>query len=44
MHRVLARRPGLSRLVAHQEPDFTAEVYRRGGGPPFSVARAEGLV
>ncbi len=44
VHRVLARRPGLSRLVAHHEPDFTAEVYRRGGGPPFSVARAEGLV
>ena len=44
VHRVLACRWGLSRLVAHYEPDFSAEVYRRGGGPPFSVARAEGLV
>jgi len=44
VHQALGRRAGLSRLVAHREPDFLAEVYRRGGGPPFSVARAEGLV
>jgi SAM-dependent methyltransferase len=44
VHAALAARPGLSRLVAHHEPDFLAEVYRRGAGPPYSVARAEGLV
>jgi SAM-dependent methyltransferase len=44
VHRVLAARPGLARLVSHQEEDFLAEVYRRADGPPASVARAAGLV
>jgi len=44
VHRVLAARPGLARLVSHQEEDFVAEVYRRSDGRPVSVARAAGLV
>jgi len=44
VHRVLAARPGLARLVSHQEEDFLAEVYRRAEGRPVSVARAAGLV
>jgi SAM-dependent methyltransferase len=44
VHAALRARPGLQCLVAHSEPDFRAEVYRRGSGPPFSVARAGGLV
>ena len=44
VHRVLAARPGLARLVSHQEEDFLAEVYRRADGRPVSVARAAGLV
>jgi SAM-dependent methyltransferase len=44
VHQVLARRTGLARLVDHREPDFIAEVYQRGSGPPVSVAQAEGLV
>ncbi len=43
-HQVLAARPGLARLVSHQEEDFLAEVYRRAEGRPVSVARAAGLV
>jgi SAM-dependent methyltransferase len=42
VHQVLARRPGLARLVEHREPDFIAEVYQCGGAR--SVAQAEGLV
>ena len=44
VHRVLAARPGLTRLVSHQEEDFLAEVYRRSDGRAVSVARATGLV
>ncbi len=44
VHRVLAARPGLARLVRHQEPDFLAEVYIRTDGAPASVAQATGLV
>jgi hypothetical protein len=44
VHRLLAARSGLARLVSHQEEDFLAEVYRRADGPPASVARATGLV
>ena len=44
VHRALAARAGLARLVSHQEEDFLAEVYRRADGPPASVARATGLV
>jgi SAM-dependent methyltransferase len=44
VHRVLAARPGLARLVSHQEEDFLAEVYRRAEGRAVSVARAAGLV
>jgi SAM-dependent methyltransferase len=44
VHRVLAARPGLARLVRHQEPDFLAEVYIRTDGAPVSVAQATGLV
>lgn len=44
VHRALAARPGLARLVSHQEEDFLAEVYRRTDGQPVSVARATGLV
>jgi SAM-dependent methyltransferase len=43
-HRALAARPGLARLVSHQEEDFLAEVYCRTDGRPVSVARATGLV
>jgi hypothetical protein len=44
VHRVLAARPGLAKLVSHQEPDFLAEIYTRTDGEPVSVARATGLV
>ena len=44
VHRALAARAGLARLVSHQEEDFLAEVYRRADGRPASVARAAGLV
>jgi SAM-dependent methyltransferase len=44
VHRVLAARSGLARLVSHQEPDFLAEVYIRTEGTPVSVAQATGLV
>lgn len=44
VHRALAARPGLARLVSHQEEDFLAEVYSRTDGLPVSVARATGLV
>ena len=44
VHRVLAARPGLARLVSHREPDFLAEVYLRTEGAPVSVAQATGLV
>ena len=45
VHRVIAGRPGLGRLVSHAEPDFLAEVYlRTDGTPPVSVAQAAGLV
>jgi SAM-dependent methyltransferase len=44
VHKALAGRPGLARLAEHREPDFIAEVYQRGSGPPVSVAQAEGLV
>jgi SAM-dependent methyltransferase len=44
VHRALAARPELARLVSHQEEDFLAEVYRRTDGQPVSVARATGLV
>jgi SAM-dependent methyltransferase len=43
VHRTLARRPGLARLVEHTEPDFLAEVYIRTDGAPVSVAQAGGL-
>ncbi len=44
VHRVLAARPGLGRLVRHAEPDFLAEVYLRTDVAPVSVAQATGLV
>jgi SAM-dependent methyltransferase len=44
VHRALAARPGLARLVSHQEPDFLAEVYIRTDVAPVSVAQATGLV
>jgi Nodulation protein S (NodS) len=44
VHRALAARPGLARLVSHQEEDFLAEVYSRTGGQSVSVARATGLL
>jgi SAM-dependent methyltransferase len=44
VHRALAARPGLARLVSHTEEDFLAEVYSRSDGRPVSVARATGLV
>jgi cyclopropane fatty-acyl-phospholipid synthase-like methyltransferase len=44
VHRALAGRPGLARLVDHREPDFLAEVYIRTDGAPVSVAEAGGLV
>jgi SAM-dependent methyltransferase len=44
VHRVIAGRPGLGRLVSHAEPDFLAEVYLRTDGTPVSVAQAAGLV
>jgi SAM-dependent methyltransferase len=44
VHRALAARPGLARLVSHTEEDFLAEVYSRTDGRPVSVARATGLV
>jgi len=43
VHRHLAARPGLARLVGHTEPDFLAEVYIRTDGEPVSVAQATGL-
>ena len=44
VHRRLAARRGLARLVSHTEPDFLAETYVRTDGEPVSVARATGLV
>ncbi len=44
VHQALAARPGLARLVRHQEPDFSAEVYLRTDAAPVSVAQATGLV
>ena len=44
VHRVLAARPGLARLVRHEEPDFLAEAFVRTDGTPVSVAQAMGLV
>ena len=44
VHQALAARPGLARLVSHQEPDFVAEVYIRTDATPVSVAQATGLV
>jgi len=44
VHRILAARPGLARLVDHREPDFLAEVYVRADAEPVSVAQATGLV
>ena len=43
VHKMLAARPGLARLVRHQEPDFLAEVYIRTDATPVSVAQATGL-
>jgi SAM-dependent methyltransferase len=43
VHRALACRAGLARLVEHTEPDFLAEVYIRTDGAPVSVAQAGGL-
>ena len=43
VHRVLAARPGLARLVRHTEPDFLAEIYIRTDSVPVSVAQATGL-
>jgi trans-aconitate methyltransferase len=42
-HRLLARRPGLARLVRHTEPDFLAEIFIKTDGTPVSVAQATGL-
>jgi SAM-dependent methyltransferase len=44
VHQALRGHAGLTRLVAHQEPDFVAEVYARAGDRALSVAAAEGLV
>jgi cyclopropane fatty-acyl-phospholipid synthase-like methyltransferase len=44
VHRQLAVRPGLARLVSHVEPDFVAEIYLRTDGKPVSVAQATGLL
>jgi SAM-dependent methyltransferase len=44
VHRALAARPGLARLVSHREPDFLAEVHIRTDAAPVSVAQATGLV
>jgi SAM-dependent methyltransferase len=44
VHRALAARPGLARLVSHREPDFLAEVYIHADTGPVSVAQATGLV
>ena len=44
VHHVLARQPGLARLIRHTEPDFLAEVYLRTDETPESVAQATGLV
>jgi SAM-dependent methyltransferase len=44
VHRALAARPGLARLVSHREPDFLAEIYVRTDTGPVSVAQATGLV
>ncbi len=44
VHRLLAARRGLARLVDHREPDFLAEVYVRTDAEPISVAQATGLV
>ncbi len=44
VHRRIAGRRGLARLVSHVEPDFLAEIYIRTEGKPVSVARATGLV
>jgi len=38
VHQALAARPGLARLVSHQEPDFLAEVYIRTDATPVSDA------
>lgn len=43
VHQAVADQAGLARLVDHREPDFLAEVYIRGDGPPLSVAQASGL-
>jgi hypothetical protein len=43
VHHQLAARPGLARLVRHQEPDFLAEIYIRTDATPVSVAQAAGL-
>lgn len=43
VHRVLAARRHLARLVSHREPDFAADVYIRTDGAPVSVAQATGL-
>ena len=43
VHRALAARAGLARLVSHQELDFGAEVYIRTDATPVSVAQATGL-
>lgn len=43
VHRSLAAREGLARLVEHSEPDFLAEAYIRTDGEPVSVAQAAGL-
>jgi SAM-dependent methyltransferase len=43
VHQALAARPGLARLVRHEEPDFLAEVYIRTDTTPVSVAQATGL-
>jgi Nodulation protein S (NodS) len=44
VHAALAARPELTKLAEHTEPDFMAEAYQAGQGPPISVAAAEGLV
>jgi len=44
VHRALGGHPGLARLAAYRDPDFTAEVYTRSGGDLRSVAQASGIV
>lgn len=44
VHRALATRASIARLVDHREPDFLAEVYIRTDAAPISVAQAGGLV